>query len=184
MKNKIVIFSSIILTLSFFTAVYGQEGKSASDQTNFYLGEVRMSSPTGQPYGVSLSLVKRTMVPAENKIIEVVMSIDPKDPPREYTTVIAVKDSKFTVKDDEGTFEGNGQLVGTPWRWKSWSYSVNMLGERKGTLSAEDTLVNNGIIVKKSFYGPDKKLRVVFAEDLKPISKEVYDILRAKLVGK
>lgn len=173
-----------VAALACFVAAQAQQAKGASDPSNYYLGEVKMSSPTGQPYGSTLSLVKRTMLPAENKIVEVVTSIDLKGPTQEYTTVIAVTNSKFTVKDNEGTFNGTGELIGTPWQWNSWKYSVNMLRDRKGMLTAEDTLVNGAIVVKKSFYSPDKQLRVVFTEDLKPISREMYDILHAKLLVK
>ena len=61
---------------------------------------------------------------------------------------------------------------------------MKMLGERKGTLKAEDAFIGGNLIVKKSFYSPDGQLRVMFSEDLKPISKEIYEILHAKLLQK
>ena len=176
--------SILLLLLAVVPAVVAQTNSAASEQTTYLLGEVKMGSPSGQPFGSSVSLVKRTLKPAENKIVELVLSLDARQPAREYTTVFDIKGSKFTVKDEEGTFNGEGELQGKAWEWEGWKYSVQMLGERKGTLKAEDTFVGGSLIVKKSFYSPDGQLRVVFSEDLKPISKEIYEILHAKLLPK
>lgn len=112
----------------------------AAEKTVYLLGEVKMTSPTGQPFGSTVSLVKRTLKPAENKIVELVASLDPKEPTKEYTTVFDIKGSKFTVKDDEGTFSGEGEMIGKPWEWTGWKYTVNLIGERKGIIKAEDTM--------------------------------------------
>ena len=93
--------------------------------TTYYLGEVKMSSPTGRPFGSSISLVKRSIFPAENKIVEIVASIETREV-KEYTTVFEIKGSDFTVKDQEGTFSGGGKLTGPAWAWTGWSYSVDM----------------------------------------------------------
>jgi hypothetical protein len=173
-----------VLMLMLAAFVSAQKTPVEQEQVMYLLGEVKMSSPQRQSYGSSISLVKRTLKPAENKIVEQVLSVDARQAAQEYTTVFVVKDGKFTVKDDEKTFEGEGELTGKAWNWTGWKYSVNLIGERKGKLTAEDVLTESGLTVKKSFYSPDGALRVVFAEDLKPVSKEMYEILRAKLLPK
>ena len=174
----------LLLPLWTAPAIFAQSNPTPVEQTTYFLGEVKMTSPSGQPYGSSISLVKRLLKPAENKIVESVLSVDPKQPAREYTTIFDVKGSKFTVKDEEGTFAGEGELLGKAWEWGGWKYSVSMLGERKGTLIAEDTFVGGSLRVKKSFQSPDGQVRVLFSEDLKPISKEMYEILHARLLAK
>ena len=181
MKFKLVVFLAVLLAA--MTAAVSAQTTVAQEQTTYLLGEVKMSSPQGQPYGSSISLVKRTLKPAENKIVEQVLSLDAKSA-QEYTTVFVVKDAKFTVRDDEKTFEGDGELTGKAWSWTGWKYTVNLIGERKGKLIAEDVLTETGLTVKKSFYSPDGVLRVIFSEDLKPISKEMYELLHAKLLSK
>jgi hypothetical protein len=180
---KTSILSFLLLTVYILTAS-AQSLPVTQEKVTYFLGEVKMSSPTGQIFGSSISLVKRTLKPAENKIIELVASVDAREPTREYTTIFEVKDSKFTVKDMEGTFAGEGEFIGQPWEWTGWKYSVNMLGQRKGQLKAEDTLTSGSLTVKKSFAGADGQVRVIFAEDLKPISKEMYELLHAKLLPK
>ena len=176
--------SLFLLSLMCLVTASAQTAPAAQEQVTYYLGEVKMSSPTGQPFGSSLSLAKRTVKPAENKIVELVASIDPKQPTREYTTIFDVNGSKFTVKDEEGTFSGEGELIGRAWEWTGCKFVVNLTGQRKGILKAEDTFTNSGVLAKKSFSGPDGQVRVVFTEDLKPISKEMYEILHAKLLAK
>ena len=176
--------SLFLLSMMSLVAVSVQTAPAAQEQVTYFLGEVKMSSPTGQPFGSSLSLAKRTLKPAENKIVELVATIDPKQPAREYTTIFDVKGSKFTVKDEEGTFAGEGELIGRAWEWTGCSFVVNLTGQRKGVLKAEDTFSNSGVMAKKSFSTPDGQVRVIFTEDLKPISKEMYEILHAKLLAK
>ncbi|CAN5591590.1 hypothetical protein BH10ACI3_BH10ACI3_04770 [soil metagenome] len=173
-----LLFSACLLTVS------AQGVAAPPERTSYLLGEVTMSSPTGQPYGSTLSLVKRTQKPAENKIVEVVANIDPKGPTKDYTTVFDIKGSNFTVKDDEGTFSGSGELKGKPWEWSGWKYTVTLVGERKGILKAEDSLTAAGLTVAKTFSSPDGTPRVLFTEDLKPITREMYEILHAKLFPK
>jgi hypothetical protein len=110
--------------------------------------------------------------------------LDNKGPVLEFNTVFALKDNKFTVKDDEKSFEGEGEFTGKLWNWTGWKYQVNMIGARKGVVKAEDVLAESGLTVKKAFYTPDGVLRVTFTEDLKFISKEMYDLLHSHLFVK
>lgn len=176
--------SILLLIFGIAAIVSAQTTAPVQEQVAYFLGEVKMSSPMGQPYGSSISLVKRTLKPAENKIVEQVLSLDAKNAAQEYTTVFAVQNSKFMVRDEEKTFEGEGEFIGKAWNWTGWKYSVNLIGQRKGVLKAEDTLTESGLSVKKSFYSPDGQLRVAFSEDLKLISREMYEILRTKLLSK
>ena len=50
-------------------------------------------------------------------------------------------------------------------------------------MKGDDMLSASGLTVKKSFATPDGIVRVLFDEELKPISKAAYDILRGKLIA-
>ena len=143
-----------------------------------------MSSPTGQPLGYTVSLAKRILAPTENKITELVLSVDSRRPTQEYTTVFDVKGSKFTMKEESGGFAGDGELTGKAWDWTGWKYTANMTGQGKGVLKGEDSLTAVGLTSKKTFFSLDGQARVVFAEEMKPISREMYELLRAKLLPK
>src|SRR6185436_169889 len=57
-----------------------------AEQTAYFLGEVKTVAPSGQPLSTSLSLVRRVLRPAENRIVEIVATIDSGKPVREFTT--------------------------------------------------------------------------------------------------
>lgn len=156
---------------------------ATGEETQYYLGEVTTQTPAGQMIATSLSLARRTLKPSENRIVEVVATIEAGKPVREFTTVFDVDGSSFVLKDDEGTFAGKGELSGEPWRWSGWRYAVDFTGARKGTMTGEDVLSTAGISVRKAFASPDGTVRVRFVEELKPISAAAYRILRAKLVN-
>ena len=170
------------ITALLLTALLAQTSLAGQVQVAYFLGEVRMSSPSGQAIGNSLSLVKRTLNPDESRIIELVVSIDPGKPTKEFTTIFEVQGARFVMKDTEGTFTGEGGLIGKAWEWSGWNYEVEFTGARKGRLKGEDFLGPEGLTVKKSFATADGVVRMLFIEDLKPISKATYDILRAKVL--
>ena len=152
------------------------------EQTSYLLGEVKTLSPAGQVLSTSLSLVRRAQRPADNRIVEVVATVESGKPVREFTTTFTVDGAQFTMRDDEGTFNGSGRLIGEPWAWTGWSYEVELTGARKGRIKGEDQLDARGLSAKKSFATPEGTVRVVFEEQLRPIGKATYEILREKLV--
>lgn len=162
-------------------AVHAQSA-AQPEQISYLLGEVHMLTPAGQPIGTSLSLVRRTLKPAENRIVEVVATLEAGKPVREFTTLFDVDGSKFTIHDEENTFAGQGELVGPAWAWTGWNYEVEFSGARKGRMKGEDAFGATGLTVRKSFATPDGTVRVRFTEELKPISKSAYEILRGKVL--
>ena len=177
-----MVLTFILIGLAFNS--FAQSNTASQEKVMYFLGEVKLSSPTGQPFGYAVSLVKRTLAPTENKITELVLSVDSRRPTQEHTTVFDVKDSKFTLKEESGGFAGEGELIGKAWEWTGWKYTVNLTGESKGVLKGEDLLTVSGVTSKKTFFSPDGQARVVFAEELKPISREMYELLHAKLLPK
>jgi hypothetical protein len=158
------------------------QGVAQTEQSSYLFGKVHMLTPAGQQIGTSLSLVRRTLKPADNRIVEVVAAIEAGKPVREFTTVFEVTGSKFSIRDEEDSFTGAGELTGKPWEWTGWTYEVEFTGARKGRMKGDDVLGPSGLAVRKSFATPDGTVRMLFTEDLKPISKTAYYILRAKLL--
>ncbi|MEO7761780.1 MAG: hypothetical protein ABIS68_07700 [Casimicrobiaceae bacterium] len=179
-KPLILFFAAALLAVP---AMRGHAQQSAPvDQESYLFGEVRTLTPDNRLLTTTLSLVRRVLKPSENRIVEIVETIEAGKPVREFTTVFEIAGAKFTIKDQEGTFSGHGELVGKPWEWTGWNYEVEMLGPRKGRLKGEDVLGPTGLSVRKSFITPDGTTRALFTEELRPIGKAAYDILRGKLV--
>jgi hypothetical protein len=179
----IKLFALLNLFLLPALSSFAQTGPASQEQAAYYFGEAKITSPTGQVFGTTLSVVKRILKPAENRIIEQVVFLDPRRPPEEHITVLDVKGSKFTLRDDSGTFTGEGDLTGKAWEWSGWVSNIKFT-DGKGTLKSEDTLTNNVITAKKTFYRPDGKPSALIVEELKPISKEAFELLRSKLLQK
>lgn len=174
--------AALLLALCLNVA-YTQSNSAPKEQAAYYFGEAKIVSPTGQPFSSTLSLVKRVLKPAEDRIIEQVVFLDPRRPAEEHITILDVKGSVLSIRDEGGSFTGEGQLQGKAWEWSGWKSSIKFT-DGKGTLKSEDTLTVNGIQAKKWFYRPDGKVSAVITEELKPISKEAYELLRSKLLQK
>src|SRR5207244_3134732 len=66
------------------TASLGRADEKPILSTEYFLGESKMTTPGGQVVRTTLSLVKRVIKPAENKIEEHVMTIDEKTPAKSF----------------------------------------------------------------------------------------------------
>jgi hypothetical protein len=156
--------------------------QTGGKQVSYFFGESRMASPTGIPYGSSISMIERTVDSAAGTIVERVVSIDANKPATEYVTVLDVKGTTFTMAAKDGSFTGTGELAGTPWHWTSWQSTATIAGGQ-GKVVSQDTLTEEGLHVAKTFFSPDGQARVVFSEDLRSISKAMFTILRGKLLA-
>lgn len=154
--------------------------------TKFYFGEVIMSSPDGKiPYGKSVSLIKRTVDPANNTISEIVLQPprDPKQKPKDINTILKRVESSnvFSAADDEKKFEGKLTFTGSEWSWNNWTYDIKLADGSK--LDGVGVLDASGIKTQKTFYKPDGKASILIKEDVKLISSAEYDAQHKKMMG-
>src|SRR5437764_702339 len=66
-------------------------------QVDYFLGESKVTTPTGKHLGTTVSLVKRDTQPAEGKVYEHVCVLDPKKAPKQFVVILEVKGAKFTL---------------------------------------------------------------------------------------
>ena len=170
----------ICLSFAMFVASTATADEKPAIQTEYYLGESKMTTPTGQLIRTSLSLVKRILNKTENRIEEHVMTIDEKGPPRSFVVTMDVRGAKCTLSEKSKSFEGEGELFGDAWAWKGWKTATRMAGGM-GTVVSEDKLTDRGITAKKTYAGADGKVQLHFEETLDRISAKTYEILAAKL---
>jgi hypothetical protein len=168
--------ATIVANAFLCLAVANADDKPAGE-TTYYFGESRMTTPDGKPIRTSLSLVKRVVNPNESRIEEHVLSITDKES-KAFVAIMEVKGKKFTMTERSNAFTGDGELVGEAWKWKEWKSTSKVVG---GTVTSEDKLTDQGLTAKKSFAGADGKVVVQFAESLKPISQQTYEILYTRL---
>jgi hypothetical protein len=156
-------------------AAYADD-KPAGEAT-YYFGESKMTTPDGKPIRTSLSLVKRVVNPNESRIEEHVLTITDRES-KAFVVVMEVKGKKFTMTERSNAFTGDGELVGEAWKWKEWKSTSKVGG---GTVTSEDKLTDQGLTAKKTFAGADGKVIFLFAESLRPISPQTYEILYTRL---
>ena len=170
MKNILKIF--IILT------IFVSCSKKAAEETHYYYGEVKTTSPDGQiPYGPSkYSLVKRT-INQEQKSISELVSQDGNT----YNTILSQTDeiSVFSAKDEKNSFNGTLKFSGEDWKWNTWTYDITMT-DNSGKVIGDGSLTPTGIETKKKFVSPDGKEQVLITENLKEITAEEYAKLSSK----
>jgi hypothetical protein len=153
-------------------------------KATYYLGESKVMTADGKSLGNMVMLVKRELRPAESRIIETVLMVSSRrdEPIKEYLTVLTVKGSRFTMREQSGAFSGSGELEGNPWEWSGWTSTSKMPGQNGGTIVSRDKLTERGMATSKELSGPDGTVRVKFAEDYAAIDGGTYELLHAKLL--
>jgi hypothetical protein len=147
--------------------------------TQYFLGESKMLTPDGRVIRTTLSLVKRVLKPAENKVEEHVLSADEKTPAKAFVVVLDVAGNKFTLADQSKTYSGDGELKGEPWKWTAWKSTSKLAGG--ATVVSEDKLSDRGMTATKTYSAADGKPQYLFEEKLEHVSAKTYEILYAKL---
>jgi hypothetical protein len=175
------------MTLMILAAVLAPDDPSpAPAKVTYYLGSTKVESADGRSIGHMASLVKREVIPSESKIVETVLRLSskPGSEIKEIVAVLNVTGSKFTVKEKEGGFIGDGELTGEPWKWTAWNSTSKIPGPSGGTVKSRDKVTDRGMAVTKEVLGDDGAVRVRLIEDYVSIDGSAYDLLRAKLLPK
>lgn len=178
-------YLTIIFLFSACTTMVNSN-KPTSANTKYYYGDVMISSADGKtPYGKSVSLIKRTVDPAQDMITEIVLQPprDPKQKPKDINTVLKRVGSTnvFSTSDDANTFNGKLIFTGTEWSWNSWTYDIKLAdGSKLNGKGLHDAV---GIKTEKTFYKPDGGASLLIREDLKSISSDEYDSRHKQMMG-
>ena len=149
----------------------------------YYLGESVVRNADGKAMGNLVALTKRELRPAESRIVETTLLVSsrPGEPIQEYVTVSNVSGATFTLKEQKGTFSGEGTLAGRPWAWTSWTSTAN-LGPRSGSLRTKSQVTERGLAVDKARLGANGAVLVTYTEDHAAIDGATYELLRAKML--
>lgn len=156
----------------------------AAPPTKFcYVGEVKLSSGTGQPMGPQAILVEKAHDPDNSLIVErAVVGADGKVD--EYTSRLAVKkDNTFTLVDDPRGMEGGGKLFGPAWKW---TYFQATFKAKNGVRIEDENFMADDSVAsaRKKVIGPDGKVIVYMDMSLKGTTAKTFEALRAGLMKK
>jgi hypothetical protein len=156
---------------------------AAEVERSYFVGEVKLSSESGQPLGSQAMLAERTYDPDHNVINERAVVVQADGTVNDYPMRMIVKGDSFTLDDPKKFVEGSGTLFGPAWHWTYFKGSYKAKNgaqiEDQGFVAAPDIGV-----ARKTISGPDGKVIMIMDVALKSTSKEAYDILTADLLKK
>ncbi len=165
--------------------VLAPTGAPAAPPTKFYyVGEVKLSSGTGQPMGSQAILVEKVLDPDNSVIVERAIVVGTDGKVEEYTTRLAVKkDNTFTVVDDARGIEGGGKLFGPAWKW---TYFQATFKAKNGVRIEDENFMADDSVgsARKKVIGPDDKVIMYMDMSLKGTTARTFEALRAGLLKK
>jgi hypothetical protein len=150
----------------------------------YYLGEVKLTSATGQAMGSQVILVEKILDPDNAAIIERALVVHPDGKAEEHAVRLAVKeDNTFTLTDDTKTVEGGGTLFGPAWKW---TYFKATFKAKNGVRIEDENFMADDSVgtARKKVIRPDGKVILYMDMSLKGITPKTFEILRAGLMKK
>jgi hypothetical protein len=157
---------------------------AAEPEKMYYLGEVKLSSPTGKPMGSQVILLEKIHDRDNSLILERAIVVEQNGKAVERSMRLVVKDdNSFTLTDEDKTVEGVGKLFGTPWKW---TYFKATFKAKNGVqIDDENFLADDSVgTARKTLIGPDNKVFMYMDTTLKSVTPKTFEILRAGLLKK
>jgi hypothetical protein len=157
---------------------------AAEPEKMYYLGEVKLTSPTGQAFGSQAILVEKIHDRDHSRIIERAIVVQPDGKVEEHPVTLEVKDDNtFTLTNEAKTVEGGGKLFGPAWKW---TYFKATFKTKEGyQIDDENFMADDSVgTARKKLTGPDNRVILYMDMSLKAITPKTFEILRAGLVKK
>jgi hypothetical protein len=82
----------------------------------YYLGEFKLSDPSGKPYVSQVVLLEKTLDPDHSVWVERAIVVKPDGTAEEFTMNHRVTGDRFTLEDPKGMVKGSGTVFGPPWK--------------------------------------------------------------------
>jgi hypothetical protein len=157
-------------------------GVGAPPERFHYLGEVKLSTPNGQPIGSQVILLEKTYERDNSAIVESAVVVDAKGKAEERTMRLKVKDDNtFTLTDELNTVEGSGTLFGPAWRWTyfkgTWKSTAGVTIEDENFMADDSS-----ITARKKVSSPDGKVLMYMEMTLNRITYKTFEILKVALL--
>jgi len=157
--------------------------ENGADQTGYFLGENRSDSADGRGDGASVVLLKRVLSPLRGTIEEQVITAGRGGAGNEVVWIYRVLGSQVLVETKGSPTKGEGELIGKPWQWSSMRFTIRLPG-KEGTVRGERRYSRDSITGNKTAYDIQGRARGTYEEAFRPISRDMYEILRARLISK
>jgi hypothetical protein len=155
---------------------------AVSPEKYFYLGEVKLSAPTGQPIGSQVILLEKTHNSDAAEIVESAIVVEAQGKTEQRTMRMVVKDDNtFSLTDEAQTIEGTGTLFGPRWKW---TYFKGQWKAQGGiTIEDENFMTDDAVITaRKKVSDPTGRVLAYMDMSLSRITPKTFEILKAALL--
>src|SRR5215468_9925254 len=103
----------------------------------YYVGESKLSDPSGKVYGSQVILLEKVLDPDNNLFVERAIVVKPDGTAEEFTMNHRVTGNTFTLDDTKGMVKGSGTLFGPAWKWTYFKGTFEATnGARSGVAAA------------------------------------------------
>ncbi|HEV2969081.1 MAG TPA: hypothetical protein VGY55_03765 [Pirellulales bacterium] len=149
----------------------------------YFVGEVKLSSESGQSLGSQAMLVHKTYDPGRSLIVERAVVVKPDGTVDDYPMNLPVKGNTFTVEDPKKSIEGSGTLFGPAWHW---TYFKGTYKATNGAQIDDENFMADPDVgtARKKISTPDGKVVMVMDMTLKSVTRETFEILTSALLKK
>ena len=164
-------------------AVVCECASAAEFQKFYFVGEVKLSTPTGASAGSQVILFEKTHDPANSTMVESAVVVHADGKVEEHTMRAVVTGNTFTIADDAKTISGSGTLSGPEWKWtyfKATYKSTNGAQIEDENFMADDSVIT----ARKKIMAPDGKIVLYMDMTLKAITPTTFEILKTGLLRK
>jgi hypothetical protein len=149
----------------------------------YYLGEFKLSDPSGKPYVSQVILMEKTLDPDHSVWVERAIVVKPDGKAEEFAMNHIVTGNTFTLDDPKGTVKGSGTVFGPPWKW---TYFKGIFDATNGVrIEDENFMADPSVLVaRKKLTGPDGKVIGFMDGTAKSITPQTFMILSSSLLKK
>ncbi|MGI9088941.1 MAG: hypothetical protein ACR2HH_14565 [Chthoniobacterales bacterium] len=154
---------------------------SAADvEKLYYIGEAKLSSPSGQPRDSQAFLLEKVHDPNNQTIVERAIVVKADHTVEEHTITMKVKGDTFTISDAGDTVHGSGKLFGPAWHW---SYFKGTYESSNGVrIEDENYMTDPSVLVaRKKISAPDGTALMYMDITLKTVTLPTFTILSESL---
>ena len=174
MRMSVVVFCTILLP----------GGSLGADvEKLYYLGEFKLSDPSGKPCVSQVVLMEKTLDPDHSVWVERAIVVKPDGKAEEFTMNHRVTGNTFTLDDPKGMVKGSGTVFGPPWKWTYFKGSFEATNGVR--IEDENFMADPSVLVaRKKISGPDGKTIGFMDITGKSITPQTFTILSSSLLKK
>ena len=155
----------------------------ADMQKLYYVGEAKLSDPSGKVYGSQVILLEKVLDPDNSVFVERAIVVKPDGKAEEFTMNHKVKGDTFTLDDPKGMVKGSGTLFGPAWKWTYFKATYRSTNGAR--IDDENFMTDpNVLVARKKLTGPDGKVIGFMDGTAKSITPQTFTILSSSLLKK